>query len=190
MRARLQAALADAEYLHRHQPQCCPTCDDVQRVLDTMITLTGATCPLCGLPIEDGQETKSFRPFISNAASPLFVFSDSVCHAACVRDHPLGDEAVAIEAASGDSYRPENRVCWVCSAVISDASDYFGLGFLTNTESLAVSRFNFLQAHLSHLGQWDRTSSLIAALHELASSPEWGGDALDDPLSVLASVVG
>jgi hypothetical protein len=150
-----------------------------------MIRLAGSKCPLCGLQVTDGEPTRSFRPFISNSMSPLLVFSDSTCHVACVRDHPFGDLAVSIEEATRNAYRPDNRICRICSLVISEPADYFGLGFLTDVTGLKASKFNLFQAHLSCLRDWEETPGLVDALRELDASDHWGGDALQDPLRLL-----
>lgn len=153
-----------------------------------MIRFAGIRCTICGLAIEDGEVSRSFTLFTCNRASPLFLFSDSTCHSECVSLHPFGPQAVAIDDAVRYSYRPENRVCWVCAEQIRNPDDYIGLGFLTDDASLEASEFNFFHAHRDHLQEWAQTKTLMAALRDLVRSDGWEGDALDEEIRDLISL--
>lgn len=123
-----------------------------------------------------------------NSASPLFLFSDSVCHIDCVSLHPFGSQAVAIDDTARDSCRPEHRVCWVCAELIRGPDDYFGLGFLTEEASLSAFEFNLFQAHRSHLREWAQTPTLIDALRDLVGSVGWECDVLDETIQELLAL--
>jgi hypothetical protein len=67
----------------------------------------------------------------------------------------------------------------VCGLVIGDPDDYFALGPISDDPGEPLSRFDWFQAHLHCLRDWDGTPGLVTALEDTSHSAEWEGDVLE-----------
>jgi len=142
-------------------------------------------CPICGNVIKDGQEIVSFPPFVGNELDPLWFFSDAAFHASCFQEHPLAQEALHRSEELLRHIPPSNRLCVICKREIEEFDDYFSLGHLVADPAHPLFRYNYLQAHRSHLAQWPELSQLSKLIQDLKESGAWRGPALDYILTVL-----
>lgn len=63
-----------------------------------MIVLGKTKCPICGRVVDKGEPLVGFPAFLPRGHA-LAAFSDSVCHRACVEDHPRGQEVLHLRDA-------------------------------------------------------------------------------------------
>ena len=89
-------------------------------------------CIMCNKTIKNRQETMAFPPLINNKLDPLYLFSDGVFHAECVRNHPLAKRIIDINNFVLDQGR--NKECLVCGNIIISPDEYFTTGFITDNK--------------------------------------------------------
>lgn len=149
----------------------------------SIIVLEQTPCSLCGEPIQRGDETVSFPPFVANRNDPIYRFSDGAFHRRCFVVDPLARAA----AQRCDDVRrrgggPGSR-CGACGKSIADPDDYFGTGFLTDDAASPVYEFNYLHLHLSHFLEWARARDFRMHMEKFLDSSKWDGPTLKfDPL--------
>jgi hypothetical protein len=132
------------------------------------ILIRGRTiCPICGLVITEGQPAILFGPFAPNEADPLRLFDDAAVHEACLRDHPLGAEAIRrwdrVRTSSG------TPVCPVCGKPVTDPNDFIAIPRLTEDPLDPVFEFNSMALHRSHLARWPGRAKLAEELRRRIS---------------------
>ena len=130
------------------------------------IFIPGMKCPLCGLPIEEGEQRVLFPSFVSNSADPLWRFSDGAFHAACVSRDPLGQMAVTTSAKALVEGAPGRRLCVVCGNRIDNPDDYLSLGYLTSDPLDPLYEFNYRQFHLAHVSLWRELDRFVGMLKD------------------------
>ena len=81
-------------------------------------------------------------------------------------------------------------LCQVCGLVIGDPDDYFALGPISDDPGEPLSRFDWFQAHLHCLRDWDGTPGLVRALEDTSHSAEWEGDVLERSLTRIKTTEG
>lgn len=143
------------------------------------IIVDGMKCPLCGKPLEEWQQIVAFSPFVNNERDPLWVFSDGAFHAQCFLNHPLAEKAQARQKEILERLGPGNRFCVVCGREITDPDDYFTVGHLTEDENHPLYRYNYTQAHRSHLNTWSEMSYVYELIEDLKHTQTWRNAALD-----------
>jgi hypothetical protein len=141
--------------------------------------IEGMTCPLCGKPMHANQERISFSPFVVNELDPLWIFSDGVFHAECVRNHPLGNKAVATHEELRAKTSPQNRRCVVSGKLISEPDHYLGVGILTSDPSDPLYRFNSAQFDRAALADWPERKTFVGLLAEALSSGRMKGKGIE-----------
>jgi len=135
-------------------------------------------CPMCGRLIEEGEDTSLFPHFILNENDPLYEFSDSACHTACLASHPLGQALALASEANAEHTGPGKRRCAVCGAEILDPDDYLLIGYLGDPTRNGIAEFNFTHLHKSHLAQWRDADRFLGLAKEMLASGRWKGPAL------------
>lgn len=154
-----------------------------------VIILGKSKCPLCCKLMREGQNLISFPHFVANELDPAWVFSDRAFHVECFQSHPLAEKAQTryeeIMARSG----PGNRFCVVCKGAITDPDDYFTVGHLVDDEHHPLYRYNYTQAHRSHLSAWAELTYVYKLIEDLKQSGTWQGEALDRLLTELSAAV-
>jgi hypothetical protein len=141
------------------------------------IFLPGMKCPLCGQPINRGDEYLMFGPFVANENDPLWLFSDGAFHAACVRKHPLGTNVVAFHEES--LRRTADRRCSISGALITDHNRYLGMGGLTSDSNDPLYRFNFAQFDCAALVDWPERKAFAALLTDALTSGRMKGKGVE-----------
>ena len=121
-------------------------------------------CGFCGAVIEDGQKVRSFPHFINNELDPLPVFDDGAFHWECFHNHRLAGQAEKRYEEVLQRNAPDNRICVVCSKLITNPDDYFSIGHLTDNSAAPLYGYNYTQAHTSCLPNWAELRQLINPL--------------------------
>jgi predicted nucleic acid-binding Zn ribbon protein len=143
------------------------------------IIVDGMMCSLCGKPIEKGQQIIAFASFVANELDPLWIFNDGAFHSECFYKHPLAEKAQARQKEVLEQLGPGNRFCVVCKRKIIDHDDYFTLGHLTEDERHPLYRYNYVQAHRSHLSKWSELPYVYELIVDLERSSTWRGNTLN-----------
>lgn len=86
-----------------------------------------------------------------------------------------------------DVLSPGRRSCIVCGQEIEREVDYIGFGHLTADEGSPLYRYNYTDAHISHLPNWVELARVVRLLEEFAESGAWGGSAIDVLVAELRS---
>ena len=133
------------------------------------------TCPICGKPIKEGDETVAFPPLISNRKDPLFLFSDAVFHRSCFSGHPFAGRVESLSREMLAKSGPKQRLCVVCSRDISSPDDYLTTGALASSPDDPLFPYNFSQLHRSCIRKWTDRDKILDLLHELEKSGNWEG---------------
>lgn len=126
----------------------------------------GMKCRICGVPMTNSDELIGFPHFVSDRGSDLWFFSDGVFHRHCFKKHKLATEVEEFAAQAIKNNKPANRICAICSEVITEPDDYIGSGLLTNLKSNPLYEFNFMHYHLSHIPSWSRLEEFLARLRK------------------------
>lgn len=142
------------------------------------IFIPGMKCIICNQAIVQGQEKKSFPPFVSNKYDPIYVFSDAICHLECYCGHPLAEKAQIRFNEFKEKTNPSKRVCSICNQQIINPDDYLGLGHLTDDAMNALYEYNYKQYHSSCLKKWPGLPNLYSLLNQFQESEKWGGAGL------------
>lgn len=150
-----------------------------------LIFLGKSKCSLCGMVLEEGQDITAFPAFVSNELDPLLLFNDAAFHRECFNNHPLAKEAETRRREIGERLGSGNRSCVVCKRQIMDPDDYLAIGHLTADPFHPLYRFNYTQAHLSHLKDWVDLPLVYELLTNLKESSGWRGRSLDYLLADL-----
>jgi hypothetical protein len=136
------------------------------------------TCPICGKVIEEGDEAVLFPHIILNELDPLYALSDGACHSACVSADPLGR---AMLAAAEEYYKkagPGKRACVVCGNQVLDPDDYLLIGYLGDSSTEPLGRFNYTHLHKSRIRDWKQADEFLGLARAAVSSGQWQGSAL------------
>lgn len=141
------------------------------------VFIPGMKCPLCGQPINRGDEYIMFGPFVANENDPLWLFSDGVFHAACVHRHPLGTKAVALHEEF--VRRGVDRRCSISGALVTDPNRYLGLGVLTSEVNDPLYRFNFARFDRVALADWPERKTIAAMLGDALASGRMKGKGIE-----------
>lgn len=135
-------------------------------------------CPLCGQPALGEEFLVNFPSIFANQLDPASAVNDAVVHRRCLAERPYGQRALAkLESYQQHQGRP--KVCQVCGLAIADPDDYFALGPISDYPDEPLARFDWFQAHLHCLRDWDGTPGLVRAIEAVSRSAEWEGDVLE-----------
>ena len=152
------------------------------------IYLPGKTrCPLCSQPALREESLLGFPPILANQLDPAFIVNDAVVHRSCLSERPYGQHALA-KLESYQRHQGQPRTCQVCSLMITDPDDYFALGPISDTPDQPLARFDWFQAHLRCLRDWDGTPELVRTIETVSGSAEWEGDALERLLEQISTM--
>jgi hypothetical protein len=152
------------------------------------ILLRGKTrCRICSNVIEERDDVVLFPPFVLNEKNPLHELSDTACHSACVKEHPLG----RIMLAAADEFLthtgPGKRSCVVCGNEIRDPSDYLFIGYLADPSTDKLGMFNYSHLHKSHIRDWKQAQVFLSLAREAITAGEWSGEALLEIIREIAA---
>jgi hypothetical protein len=139
----------------------------------------GMSCPLCGQPIKPDEERTLFSPFVANENDPLRVFHDGVFHTVCVRKHPLGPKALAMQDELLKKTAPQNRRCSISGRMITDPDRYLSMGVLTSDPNDPLYRFNFAQFDRVALADWPERKTLAGLICDALASGRMKGKAIE-----------
>lgn len=153
------------------------------------LVVFGMKCPLCGQPLEKGDELVTFPPFVANELDPLRIFSDGAFHSHCFHASPLSAAALARSEEAIERGRPQNRLCVVCGKKIVNPDDFFVTGHLVEDKSDPLYRYNYTQAHRSCLPSWTEAHRLYDLLTQLQESGQWQGRTLEWLITDLGSAL-
>lgn len=147
------------------------------------------TCPICGLRAEAdaGDEVVYFPPMFANQKHAVHVLNESLVHQRCLDAAPFGAAALR-KLAAVQRTRVRTFVCVVCRRTIGDPDDFFGTGFLSDSEDEAVARLDNIFAHRSCLLRWDGALQLADDLDAVMASGEWEGHTLSELSQQLRSL--
>lgn len=139
------------------------------------IILGKTPCPICGKPLQTGEDAVSFAPFVANRRDRLYRFSDAAFHRRCFDQDPLAQEALQRSEEVRKRGGPGHRRCVVCGEEILSPEEHFGTGFLTGDEANPVFEFNHLHLHRSHFDRWDRSAEFRRRIEAFQASEAWEG---------------
>jgi hypothetical protein len=112
--------------------------------------------------------------------------NDAVVHRGCLLRRPYGPRALA-KLEDYERHRHQLRTCRICGVPISDPDDYLSLGPLSDFPDEPLARFDWFQAHLHCLNDWEQTPDLVAVLEDVSRSAGWEGDVLERLLDRIRS---
>jgi hypothetical protein len=140
------------------------------------VYVPGIACALCNLPILAIDEAVLFSPFVVNGRDPLFKFHDAVVHEVCLRNDPLGEHALELQA-TASRVAGEHR-CALCGLRIVNPDDQLPSGLLASDRRDPLYEFNFLEFHRDHLRDWTRYEEFKSAVENAQQSERWDGPRL------------
>jgi len=153
-----------------------------------LVILGKTPCASCAKPLQQGENTVSFSPFVANRRDALYRFSDAAFHRRCFDQEPLAEEALRRSEEVRARGGPGHRRCMVCGGEIRAPDDHFALGFLTDDEANPVFEFNYLHLHRSHFDRWDRSAVFRRCIEAFQTSEAWEGPMVTfDPLPSWAA---
>ena len=122
------------------------------------IIIEGMECRICNKKMSQN-EIISFPPFISNSNDPLYFFNDSAFHMKCFQNHDMSSQV--IDVMNYIKTILKNKTCDVCSNIITNPDDFFGLGLLVRNKSDVLFDYNFFQCHNKCLNIWEKRDFVI-----------------------------
>ena len=140
-------------------------------------------CAICAGPVGTGAKV-GFAPFVFNENDPLYTWSDSVVHRACLETHPSRELALrakeALEGEGGVSGLP----CVVCGhALGSMGSEWFVTWVLSSDPHSPLFEFNHVWLHKAHFPAWVSAARCQSVVDGVMRSEAWkGSTVVFDPL--------
>jgi hypothetical protein len=152
------------------------------------VFIAGATtCPICNLVVQSGDDVLNFPPLFLNHRHEVFEVTDAVVHRACLMQRPYSAQALE-KLETYERRRDERKHCKICRKPIDSPDDYFGTGPLSDDPDEPIARFDWFEAHVHCLREWEGTAGLTAALSAASASPDWEGDALQGLVTRLKEI--
>jgi hypothetical protein len=139
-----------------------------------LLFLGQTECPICGDIIEDRENAYLFPPFISNTKDKMYEFNDAAFHISCLRQHPLGNLAIAFSDELIFKTRPQNRICIVGGNEIKSFDDYIFISLLTSNEREDLYKFNFITLDRNNLKIWSDRIEFIDVATKFKQENKWG----------------
>jgi hypothetical protein len=152
-----------------------------------IVVLGQTKCCLCNELLLDGEEIVSLPPLFYNQRDPAWRLNDSGVHHACLIRVGLADRAMG-KLAEVEARAKSPKICVVCGEVITDPGEYFSTGPLSDGPDDPLEAISWVEAHLTHLDQWDGTPEMVRVLEQASHSSEWEGDVLERLLETIRSV--
>lgn len=138
------------------------------------LVLLGTTrCPICGSTIDTDYECYAFSHFVINKKDPLYFYTDSAFHKACIENDPLKAKADKFHNWELEASKPENRICMISGNLIDRMDRHIFIGLLTTNEDAFLYKFNYRHFDRAALSGWKERPILVAALQELNMSNKW-----------------
>ena len=152
-----------------------------------LVILGKTSCHLCGRTLLKGEDVVAFRQLFYNQLDPIWVLSDAGVHRDCLIGHGMADRALC-KLEEYQQHLGDPKICVVCREPILDPDDYFATGPVGDGPDDPLQAVSWIQAHLSHLPDWEGTPELLRVLEETLRSPEWESVALEWLVRVIRSV--
>lgn len=143
-----------------------------------VVTLGRTKCVLCGELLLNGEDIVALPPMFYNERDPAWVLNDAGVHRSCLAESGLSDR-VMTKLRQVEEQRRRPKICVACGDVIVDPNDYFSTGPLGDGPGDPLEEFSWIEAHVSHLAEWEGTPDLVRTLEMVSRSAEWEGDILE-----------
>jgi hypothetical protein len=141
-------------------------------------------CAHCERVIRDGEEVVAFTVFVWNTADPLSRFNDSVFHATCLSNEPLGAAALARQLETIERLGPASHRCAVCGEKIVRWDDNITIPYLSAAAD-DLKEFDYLQFHRACLARWDGLTLALDRITRRKADGTIAGDRVERLLGEL-----